>query len=142
MRLIFLKEEDSFICQNCGEEFPVPENDDLCPFCYNSNIVHKEPEDEDIELHYVNSFYGKNKSVSYSRRNNYPIPNCKCFVIAMNSCYGSSGWWDGRQCNTDKNKATIFAKREYAGEKIYFSGMNNYCDPAIEEVELIDNEII
>ena len=140
MKLIFLKEDNLFICQNCGEEFPVPENDDLCPFCYSYNITHKEP--EDVELHYVDNFYGKTKSTSYSRRDNYPIPDCKCFVIAMNSCYGSSGYWDGKTCNPDKNHATIFATRNEAGKKIKFSKMNNYCDPVIEEVKLINNEII
>lgn len=130
---------ESFICQDCGEVFDIPENDDLCPYCYSDNVEHVDPEKE---LEHVKSFYDKFESCSYSKRDKYPIPDCKCFIIAMNSCYGSSGYWDGKTCNYDRKKATIFATANTAKKKIKFSSMNEYCDPFVEEVNYINNEIV
>lgn len=128
---------ESFICNDCGEEFDIPENDDLCPYCYSNNIHHYVQ-----ELDYVPNFYGRSQSVSYSVRDKHPIPDCKCFVIAMDSCYGAFGWWDGKQCNMNKKMATLFATAEDAKRKIHFSKMNSYCHPHVEEVNVINNEIV
>lgn len=132
-----LKENDSFICNDCGEEFDIPENDDLCPYCYSNNIHHYSQ-----ELDYVPNFYGRFQSVSYSVRDKHSIPDCKCFIIAMDSCYGAFGWWDGKRCNMDKKMATLFATAEDAKRKIHFSKMNSYCHPHVEEVNVINNEIV
>ena len=135
-----LKEEPySFICNDCGEEFDIPENDDLCPYCYSNNIDHK---DVRPNLKQLGKFYGKFDSCSYSKRDKYPIPDCKCFIIAMNSCYGSSGYWDGKTCNPDRHRATIYASANAAKKKIKFSSMNEYCYPFVEEANYINNEIV
>jgi len=53
-----MKEEDSYICDNCGEEIVVPvdpsaglsqEYVEDCPVCCNSNVIHIEI-DEDGEI--------------------------------------------------------------------------------------------
>lgn len=135
--ITLLKEADSFICSDCGQQFTIPENGDLCPNCYGDNISHYVN-----ELDYVPNFYGRSQSVSYSVRDKHPIPDCKCFIIAMDSCYGAFGWWDGKQCNMDRQAATLFATKNDAKKKIQFSKMYEYCHPRVEEVTIINNEIV
>lgn len=135
--MINLLFESGLICKDCGEEFEQAVDGDLCPYCYSNNIDH-----EVVQLTYVDKFYGTNNSVSTNRRLMYPLPDCRCFIIAMDDCYGTSGYWNGKDCDPIKDNATIFTNQNVAYQKIQYSHMDQYCHPRVIEVSLVNNKIV
>lgn len=129
MKLIFEKE---FVCKDCGFEFDIPENDDLCPDCFSSNIGHTK--DIRIEpLKHIEFFPNGKRSKTYMMRRTQEVPNALYFILV--SRYG---YVDGKQYTADLQQATLYTTKIAAEKKIENSPLRGLN---IKEVEVKNNII-
>lgn len=129
MTLIFEKE---FICKNCGFEFDIPENDDLCPDCFSSDIEHTK-NNRIVSLNHIEFFPNKTRSKTYARRLTQEVPDALYYILV--SRYG---YVDGSKYVHDLQQSTLYTQKTAAYKKIENSPLIGLT---IKEVEVRNNVI-
>ena len=127
MNLIFEKE---FVCKDCGFEFDIPENGDLCPDCFSPNVDHTRSS-RIVPLKHIEFFPNKTRSKTYARRLTQEVPDALYYILV--SRYG---YVDGKQYVPDLQQATLYTTRIAAKKKIENSPLRGL---SIREVEVRNN---